>query len=1181
MTRDIANRPHRRGALALLLASTAAMPAFAEDFVVDFPTAQTNGGFVVDGDDTISLVAPGAIETVGDSQHGIATTGDGNAILADSTLNTSGLTANAIDVDGDSTSIEVLSALTTQGSGSDGIFVRGSDAEIIVNALVQTTGTGGEGISVLGATAYVEIQSGGEVITVDNDAAAIRMFGVDNTLVMEGTALTQGAFADAIQTSGSNAAISVGGSVETAGQGAIGIDAGSDNAEISLSGTILTNGTDARGIRVRGDNGLVTLSGGASITANGADANGLEIDGQAAVVDMQAASAILIGGTNAYAVRLDGDDGLLTIGGEIGNTAGSGGTATFGDGNRTVVLDSAQILLDSGLGVRATGNGSEIENNGTIATSDVGGHGILTSGSDMIVRNDGSVSTSGLFGEAVRMLNGTDVRFENSGQLSTSGESANAVRTSVSGSELLLGGVTWTTGTESHGVYVATGDVAVEVTGSIATAGIEAGGVVLDGAGNSVTTAEGSEITAMGDASDGIDATGADTRLSINGDVSAMGIGGDAVSLTGDDADMTLGATGVLAASGIGGSGITVTGADATIRLESGAQILGFADAVAGIFTDFSGGTVVEIAEGAMIETNGNSGGAVLVNGADSLVSNAGLVTTVGDGASGIAVENDSEIRNSGAIATSGAGSSAVILGFMGGERSVLDNSGSIGSVGDNTVVVNGLGSGSTLRNSGAIIAAGAVNQVAVRMGLAGTQDVLVENTGTIIAGPGNDFAVVLLGDTGRVVNEGNITGSFADAVFTNGVGHDVRNAGRIYSDQVAVRMTGADARLRLDAGSTLVGEVIFDDPATAILDIGLGNAAYEVTGIPDTVLTDGRPSLIDGNTVVVVDPAGFAAASDATFDSFADLGDLVMGMRTDFPEREAQPAVASFAPLSFGAQGIRSALLGHGGRDSGRQVWGTFGFERGEDTDSDDFTLGVALPVGGGRLDLFAARATSDFDGGATGSALEADATLVGAAWGGSWSAFDWDAALIVGQTDGESTRIVADNTLPSGFSTATGEVSGQFAGLSLRLGTEFERVGRVFEPSLQVSYVAARTDGYIETGASAPLVVSDRQSGRLSARAELATRLAPIDTVAGRLDLRLHGGLGAELTHGDDVRIASGAAATAFDDGTNGTDFGAFVGAGARLRTAIGDLHLAGELDTTGGDADLRITTGFSVRF
>src|SRR5688572_21226349 len=90
-------RKYRLSAGALILATGIfAAPANADDFVIDQPVNQTNGGFPINDDDTLTIEATGAINTIGDAEDGISA-GSRNAITNFGSITTEGLFANGIE----------------------------------------------------------------------------------------------------------------------------------------------------------------------------------------------------------------------------------------------------------------------------------------------------------------------------------------------------------------------------------------------------------------------------------------------------------------------------------------------------------------------------------------------------------------------------------------------------------------------------------------------------------------------------------------------------------------------------------------------------------------------------------------------------------------------------------------------------------------------------------------------------------------------------------------------------------------------------------------------------------------------------------------------------------------------------------------------------------------------------
>ena len=72
-----------------------ATSASADDFVIDQPVNQTNGGFPIDDDDTLTVEATGAINTIGDGEDGIFA-GSRNTLTNFGSITTNGLSQLAL-----------------------------------------------------------------------------------------------------------------------------------------------------------------------------------------------------------------------------------------------------------------------------------------------------------------------------------------------------------------------------------------------------------------------------------------------------------------------------------------------------------------------------------------------------------------------------------------------------------------------------------------------------------------------------------------------------------------------------------------------------------------------------------------------------------------------------------------------------------------------------------------------------------------------------------------------------------------------------------------------------------------------------------------------------------------------------------------------------------------------------
>jgi hypothetical protein len=113
--------------------------------------------------------------------------------------------------------------------------------------------------------------------------------------------------------------------------------------------------------------------------------------------------------------------------------------------------------------------------------------------------------------------------------------------------------------------------------------------------------------------------------------------------------------------------------------------------------------------------------------------------------------------------------------------------------------------------------------------------------------------------------------------------------------------------------------------------------------------------------------------------------------------------------------------------------------------------------------------------------------------AFGGGYGRFDWatqylDFSLYGGSISNGSTRGIANNTVASGFETATASYGGWFISPTLSYGYRIPFSNDILmTPRVSVRYVGGSLDGYSETGSEQDLSVGRRAINDLEERAEV----------------------------------------------------------------------------------------------
>lgn len=461
---------------------------------------------------------------------------------------------------------------------------------------------------------------------------------------------------------------------------------------------------------------------------------------------------------------------------------------------------------------------------------------------------------------------------------------------------------------------------------------------IVDGDDTLIVTDTGT-IEVVGDGVDGVDASGSGNTIINRGFISTNGLNARGISVFGGNNTVSVTENGEIETAGTDSYGIALTG-NGNSALYDGLLISTSGDGALGIQASTGAGIVIETrsTNGAEIVTQGtnaygigvrfNSDNATVLNGASILttgnsahgifveagsdnpvITNSGEITTIGNGAG---IRNDGQnavILNSGEITTSGLQSHGVWNEVADGTQ--IENSGFISISGQ---TANGLYSFNSnnvvLLNSGEILVTG--------FGGSGIQsfvgsNVSLINTGLIRAEGNADEAILADTAGSSVLNTGDIrTDPGINGIDVRGDDVFVRNTGRIFSGlagELSFTSDGLNTHLRLDPGSIIVGELQFL-AAGATLDVGLPNAAFTLTGLPDTILSDGRPQLVDGTTLFVFDPAHFAVMDQAAFSTLDQIGfALDQRLTGGWPEGRSLWATGNI--LSGGDTDAVSGMLG------------------------------------------------------------------------------------------------------------------------------------------------------------------------------------------------------------------------------------------------------------------------------
>lgn len=520
---------HLRNRLLLSAAIVAsALPALADDFVISTPQVVTNGGNVVNGNDSITVTGTGSVATA--LMDALNATGNNNTITNQGLLTTFGVGSDGIDTyAGNYATISNSGSITTNGNYSEGIEARnyntidnsgtvttGGDSSegIIANRYntitnsgsITTGGNNSEGIDAfrgnsvvnsgsiatsgddangIGSFIYNTIANSGTIATSGNRSEGIE--GVNyNTIANSGSITTSGDYSEGVQVTSYNA-VANSGSISTSGYRSYGIFA-SDNNTIANSGSISTTGYLSSGIFASDNNaisssGSISTTGGRSSGIVALDNNAISNSGSISTTGYLSDGIFAFSSntiTNSGAISTSGhrSDGIFAD--DYNMIANSGSIATSGDSAEGIVADAYNTITNSG-SITTSGDSAEgiqadyyntVANSGSISTSGDYSIGIYANYYNTIA-NSGAISTSGR--RSVGIYAGYDNTVANTGSISTSGNYAGGIQAYVDNTVSNSGAIA-TSGLDAQGIY-AYEDNTVTNSGSIVTSGSSSIGI--------------------------------------------------------------------------------------------------------------------------------------------------------------------------------------------------------------------------------------------------------------------------------------------------------------------------------------------------------------------------------------------------------------------------------------------------------------------------------------------------------------------------------------------------------------------------------------------------------------------------------------------------------------------------------------------------------------------------------
>lgn len=240
---------------ALLVSSLVAGAARADEFTVSVPTVVQNGGYTIDGDDTLTITGLGSITTSADLAHAVNSNGAANTVVInDGTVETQGSGAAGV-YGSNSANMRVTNngdISTTGLDGSYGIYVKlnSDNSRIINNGTVSVLSAASEGISIEESDGSSIENYGTVTVTGVWDYGLSSEYSDNSSITNAGLVSANGQFAIGINIGDSTGSAMINsGAVDVGGFGAYGLDIwNSTGVSATNSGSILTTGEGGFGL---------------------------------------------------------------------------------------------------------------------------------------------------------------------------------------------------------------------------------------------------------------------------------------------------------------------------------------------------------------------------------------------------------------------------------------------------------------------------------------------------------------------------------------------------------------------------------------------------------------------------------------------------------------------------------------------------------------------------------------------------------------------------------------------------------------------------------------------------------------------------------------------------------------------------------------------------------------------
>lgn len=365
-----------------------------------------------------------------------------------------------------------------------------------------------------------------------------------------------------------------------------------------------------------------------------------------------------------------------------------------------------------------------------------------------------------------------------------------------------------------------------------------------------------------------------------------------------------------------------------------------------------------------------------------------------------------------------------------------------------------------------------------------------IVNSGTIVGtadGPAYfSFGIMARGDL-ELANTGTIQGEYGVSVNNSAGGTVIDNDGWIIGTEgVAIDMTGlsVSAATTASSGNSLIlrglskidGAILLGDADTVQIDTDSGLSRLVTftgwEGGPADVTQLGTGVFVqDGDTYATLDTTSFALQGRG-------LLALSQGILAATPKQGARIPANTFLSTK-GTDGPSGWAGGFGTAshyDATEQTLASTGHTGGI---VGGMTIGTQSGLAFG---LFAGLGNggSTVDG---SSSTQTDYRFAGLSMQGG-DALRFDASLIAGTADSDSSRTVADNTVAGGLATGSATFGADFVALHLGAQRDFLAGNVVWTPSVSLDAVRGSFGGYTETGTAQDLTIDSRDMTALSLR-------------------------------------------------------------------------------------------------